>query len=431
MEKGSALSYIPALKDHAMTNIPANLHLPDTEHHHTETREFTVLMALLMSIVAISIDALLPALGMVAGDFKLENPNHAQYLIGFIFMGMAFGQLVCGPLSDALGRKKVLYGGILLYLVGSVVCYVAGSFDMLLAGRGLQGLAVAAPYVSAVSIVRDKFSGRAMARVMSVVMMIFIMVPAIAPSLGQAILFAASWRAIFLLYVFYSILIGGWIFFRLEETLPPARRIPFHVPNIAAGFLEVIKSRITICYTVCMGICFGSFIGYLNSSQQIFQTQFGTGKMFTVYFGLLALVLGVASLLNSRLVERLGMLYICTRSFAAIVTASALFLLLHKVAAITLPMFLAYAAVLFFSFGLVFGNLNALAMEPMGHIAGIASAIIGFVSSVISFALGSWIGQLYNGTLIPIATGFLVLGAISFAILLYAQRLSAPRPATV
>ncbi|HEY8191432.1 MAG TPA: MFS transporter, partial [Alphaproteobacteria bacterium] len=197
------------------------------------TREFTVLMAALMSVVAISIDALLPALGMVAADFSLSNPNHAQYVIGFLFAGMAAGQLVCGPLSDALGRKRILYAGLALYLVGSVICLFAHDFSVMLAGRVVQGLGVSGPYVSAVSIVRDKYSGRTMARVMSIVMMIFIMVPAIAPSLGQAILFAASWRAIFVLYVVYAVVIGIWIFLRLPETLPSANRIPFRLASIA------------------------------------------------------------------------------------------------------------------------------------------------------------------------------------------------------
>ncbi len=386
-------------------------------------KEFTVLMALLMSIVAISIDALLPALGQAGADLQLTNPNHAQYLIGFLFVGMALGQLIAGPLSDAWGRKRLLYSGIGLYLVGSVVCLFAKDFTWMLAGRFIQGLGVAGPYISAVSIVRDKYSGRHMARVMSVVMMIFIMVPAIAPSLGQGIMLYASWRAIFILYIVYALLIAVWISLRLEETLPAERRIPFTGKNLAHGFREVISNRATALYTVGMGICFGSFLGYLNSSQQIFQDQFGTGKLFVVYFGLLALVLGAASLANSRFVERLGMQYISVRAFVAIVLASALFLALHGlVDVITLPMFLVYAAVLFFSFGLVFGNLNALAMEPMGHIAGMASAIIGFMSSLISMSLGSLIGQLYDGTLIPITLGFFGFGLLAIFILITADK---------
>ncbi|HYD18519.1 MAG TPA: multidrug effflux MFS transporter [Patescibacteria group bacterium] len=384
-------------------------------------KEFAVLMALLMSIVAISIDAMLPALGLVASDFALADRNHAQYVIGCIFIGMGAGQLVCGPLSDAIGRKPVLYASILLYFVGSLACYLAPSFEWLIAGRLVQGLAVAGPYVSTVSIVRDKYAGRDMARVMSIVMMIFIMVPAIAPTLGQAIMAFAHWRAIFLMYVLYALVIGVWTFLRLEETLPPARRVPMTLASFGHGLREVLGNHVALCYTICMGITFGSFIGYLNSSQQIFVEKFHTGGLFTVYFGGLALVLGVASMLNSRIVERLGMRHICLRSFIGIIVASAIFLAVNlSLGDVTLPMFVAYAAVLFFCFGLVFGNLNALAMEPMGHIAGMASAVIGASSSLISMTLGSYIGQLYNGTLVPIATGFLTLSLLSLGIMLWA-----------
>lgn len=392
------------------------------EQTHTTSKEFTVLMALLMSIVAISIDAMLPALGVIAGDLHLSNANHAQYIIGFIFIGMALGQLVAGPLSDGLGRKKLLYMGIVIYLAGSVICYFSDTLEIMLVGRFIQGVGVAGPYVSSVSIVRDKYAGRRMARVMSIIMMIFIMVPAIAPSLGQAIMHFSSWRDIYILYVLYALAISLWIFLRLEETLPCERRIPFHMKNIMAGFKEVIQNRTTLSYTVCMGICFGSFMGYLNSSQQIFQDQFAQGDMFAIWFGVLALVLGASSLLNSRLVERLGMHYICLRSFLAITLASAVFLGLHAIADIELWMFLIYAAVIFFSFGLVFGNLNALAMEPMGHIAGIASAVIGSVSSVISMGLGATIGQLYNTTLVPVTTGFLLLGTLCILIMKFADK---------
>ena len=399
------------MTEHSSTHIP-----------HVPMREFTILMALLISIVAISIDALLPALGMISKDLQMSHPNQAQYVIVFLFVGMAIGQLVCGPASDAMGRKKVLYLGIALYLAGSLLCFFANSLDMILAGRFIQGLGVSGPYVSAVSIVRDKYSGRDMARVMSLIMMIFIMVPAIAPSLGQAILFFASWRYIFLLYIIYSIIISLWLFFRLEETLPVERRIPFSMANIVSGFKDVVGNRATVSYTICMGICFGSFIGYLNSSQQIFQTQFDTGKLFTVYFGCLALVLGVASLVNARLVVKLGMRYICIRSILCIIISSLIFLGVNLLMDVHLWMFLLYAGILFFSLGLMFGNLNSLAMEPMGDIAGIASAIIGSASSVMSMCLGALIGQLYNNTLIPLISGFLILGIFSFLIMLYAEK---------
>lgn len=380
-------------------------------------QEFTVLVALMMSIVAISIDALLPALGIISSDIHLTQANQAQYIISALFLGMAIGQLICGPLSDATGRKAVLYGGISLFLVGSLLCFLAQDLNTMLIGRFVQGLGVSGPYVSAISIVRDKYVGRQMAKVMSLVMLIFIMVPAIAPSLGQGILLIANWRYVFVLYVVYALAIGLWIFLRLEETLPKEKRIPFTVTGFKDGFKEVILHRSTMGYTLCMGLFFGSFVGYLNSSQQIFQVQFGTGKMFTVYFGVLALVFGLASLFNSKLVMKWGMHAICHRATLAIILSSAAFLGLHAIASIELWMFMLYAAVLFFSFGLVFGNVNALAMEPMGHVAGIASAIIGSVSSILSMVIGTSIGQMYNNTLVPITLGFLVLCSLALGVM--------------
>ncbi len=390
------------------------------------TKEFTILMAVLMSIVAISIDAMLPALGIIGADLQVTHQNHVQYVVSFIFIGMMLGELVCGPLSDAIGRKKVLYLGIGFYLVGSVICFLAPSFTLLLVGRFIQGLGVAGPYVSTMSIVRDKYSGREMARVMSLVMMIFIMVPAIAPTLGQGILFIASWRYIFLLYIIYSIVVGLWLFLRLDETLAPENRIPFKWASILHGFKEVVSNRITIGYTVCVGLIFGSLIGYLNSCQQIFQVQFNTGALFTVYFGCLALVFGVSSLVNSKFVEKLGMRYICYRAALTLIAASFLFLGVNLLITVQLWMFLTYVGTLFFCFGLMFGNLNSIAMEPMGHIAGIASAVIGAISSAIAIPLGALIGQLYNNTLIPIAAGFLILGILSIIAMRYADH--TPRP---
>lgn len=387
------------------------------------SKEFTLLMALLMSIVAISIDALLPALGLIGSELALAHPNQVQLVIGCIFAGMAIGQLIAGPFSDAMGRKPILYGGIALYLAGSVICYFAKDFTLLLVGRFIQGLGVSGPYVTSVSVVRDKYSGRAMAEVMSLVMMIFILVPAIAPSLGLGIIHLAGWRSIFLLYVGYSIAIGLWIALRLEETLPPERRMKLKASAFAHGFRTVIGNRTATLYMVCMGLNFGSLIGWLNSSQQVFQVQFGVGDAFALYFGGLALTIGVASLLNSRIVGKFGMRYICMRAMAYIVISSLLFLTLHAVVdTVTLPMFLVWAAGIFFTLGLMFGNLNAVAMEPMGEVAGMASAIIGAVSSVLSLSIGTLVGQLYNGTLVPIACGFILFGSIAFLLMRAEQR---------
>lgn len=390
----------------------------DTQSSGMGSKEFTVLVALLMSIVAISIDALLPALGVIGSDLAATSVNQPQLLIGLIFLGMAIGQLVAGPLSDALGRKPVLFSGFTLYLLGTIYCYLAPSLSELMIGRFIQGMGVAGPYITAISLVRDMYSGAKMARTMSLVMMIFIMVPAIAPSLGQGIMFISDWRGIFVMYLIYASLLIMWILLRLKETLPKEHRIPMTQKGFIAGFKEVLSNRQTRCYMICMGLFFGSFMGYLNSSQQIFQIQFETGTMFSAYFGLLALVFGISSLINSRIVEQYGMRFIALWAISIVITGSIGFWVLHSVVTITLWMFLIYASVIFFCFGMLFGNVNALAMEPMGHVAGIASAVIGSVSSILAIGIGTLIGQMYDNTLIPITMGFSVFTSIALVVML-------------
>lgn len=379
--------------------------------------EFVALIAMMMSVVALSIDALLPALGALRVDLRLPDPNQAQYVISALFMGMAFGQLVFGPLSDAVGRRAPLYLGLVLFFLGSALCRSSQTLDWMLVGRIVQGFGIAGPYVCAVSIVRDRCSGTEMARTMSLVMTIFFIVPAIAPSLGQLVMTLAGWRAIFTLYMATACLLAVWIALRLPETLPRERRTRFRLESFRTGFVEVVRHRGTRLSTVCIGLFFGGFIGYLNSSQQIFQGLFATGDAFTLYFGMLALILGATSLVNARVVRRLGMKALCRRASLCIAAASAVFVALNLAVQVELWMFLLYSAVLFACFGFMFGNLNAMAMEPMGHCAGIASAIIGTTSSLCSIAIGTLVGQLYDGTLLPIASAFLVLSLSSVVVM--------------
>lgn len=393
----------------------------DSPSHAAPSKEFVVLMALLMSVVAISIDAMLPALGIIGEALNVVHPNDAQYIISAIFAGMAAGQLMCGPLSDAFGRKPVLYGTLFLYMIASLMCLYAATLEVMLAGRFIQGLAVAGPYISCMSIVRDRYSGRVMARVMSLVMMIFIMVPVIAPAIGQGLMLIYSWHAIFVMYIIYAMAIFIWVKWRLPETLTEENRVPFRVKSILHAAKLVITNRQTLCYTICMGCMFGALIGDLNSAQQIFQVKYNVGEMFVVYFGLQALAFGASSLLNSRLVERLGMRYICVRALLVLTLVSCAFLILTLIMHVTFWMFFSYGVVALFCVGLLFGNLNALALEPMGHMAGIASAIIGAMSSVISIICGTIIGQMYDGTIIPLITGFAVLGTVAWIFLIAAE----------
>lgn len=395
------------------------------------SREFSLLMALLMSIVSISIDATLPALGHIGRAFAVVPANHVQWVITSIFAGMTLGQLIAGPLSDAIGRKRILFSGVAIYFAGSLLCYLASGFDAFLLGRFIQGLGVSGPYIAAISVVRDKFSGAQMAKVMSVIMMVFMVAPAVAPSLGQAIIALAGWHAIFLVYIIYALLTSLWIALRLDETLAPENRTPMKIRAFEHGFVEVVSNRTTMSYLLCTGLCFGGFISYLGSSQQIFMQQFGqSGAMFSGCFAVLAAMMSLASFVNSRIVARFGMRRVTLVAMSVITLVSLLFLLvqLWGVTA-ALWMFMVYAMILFFSFGVMFGNLNAIAMEPMGHVAGMASAIIGAVSSVLSLVLATVIGQLYNNTLVPLTGGFLLLCGLSVWVIYNEMRWHALQPA--
>ena len=386
--------------------------------------EFALLMALLMSIVSFSIDAVLPALGEIGKVFTLQNSNQAQWVIISIFAGMTIGQLIAGPLSDAIGRKRILFTGIIIYFFGSLLCYITHSFEWFLVGRFIQGIGVSGPYVATISIVRDKYSGAQMARIMSLIMMVFMVAPAIAPSLGQLIIHFFGWRDIFVLYMVYALVVGTWVALRLEETLVPENRLPMRVQAFKEGFKEVVSNKTTMSYLLCAGFCFGGFIGYLGTSQQIFMQQFGqTGQEFSIYFAILAGVMGFASFTNSKIVMKFGMRPICMYGFLGLCVISSVFLIIQlSGVSISFWMFMLYACILFLLFGTLFGNLNAIAMEPMGHVAGMASAIIGASSSILSLILASIIGQLYNGTLVPMTCGFVILCGLAFGITLYEKK---------
>lgn len=387
-------------------------------------REFALLMALLMSIVSFSIDAVLPALGEVGRVFELKNNNQTQWVIIGIFSGMTIGQLIAGPLSDAIGRKRILFTGIIIYFLGSLLCFTTQSFEWFLVGRFIQGIGVSGPYVASISIVRDKYSGAQMARIMSLIMMVFMVAPAIAPSLGQLIIHFFGWRDIFVLYMIYATVVGAWVALRLEETLLPENRLPMRLQAFQDGFKEVVSNKTTMSYLLCAGFCFGGFIGYLGTSQQIFMQQFGkTGQEFSAYFAVLAGVMGIASFTNSKIVMKFGMRPICIYGFLGLCLISLIILGIQLIGVtVAFWMFMLYACILFLLFGTLFGNLNAIAMEPMGHVAGMASAIIGAASSVLSLILASIIGQLYNGTLIPMTCGFVILCGLAFMMTVYENR---------
>ncbi len=385
--------------------------------------EFVIIISLMMSITALSTDAMLPALPQIGSDLEVQNANDRQLVVSVLFLGMAFGQLFFGPLSDRVGRKPPAYVGYALYIAGALLSALAASFPMMLVGRLLQGLGISAPRAIILALVRDRYKGRAMARVMSFVMTVTILVPMIAPTLGQTILLFSDWRGIFGSFVLMGLLTLSWFALRMPETLAPENRASFSLRHIIDATLEIGRNRIAMGYTVSAGLVSGAFLGYLNSAQQIFQEQYALGKLFPLVFGVISLSIGLASLLNTRLVMRFGMRFLVRRFLFAIVGLSILALGIVPVFGGQPPLwlFMAYIMVTFFSVGILFGNQNALAMEPLGHLAGIGAAVVGSLSTLISMPLGTIIGQSYNGTVLPLVLGMALLSGLSILAVRWAE----------
>jgi len=377
--------------------------------------EFVIVISLMMSLTALSIDAMLPALAQIGDELNVQSANDRQLVVSVIFLGLGVGQLFFGPLSDRTGRKPAIYGGYALYVAGALLSALAISFPMMLAGRLLQGIGVSSPRAVTLALVRDQYAGRAMAQVMSFVMTVFILVPLLAPTLGQAIMLVSSWRGIFVFLVLMALVTLAWFALRIPETLAPEHRAPFSLRRISRATLEIVRNRTTLGYTLSAGFVGGAFLGYLNSSQQIFQELYALGERFPLFFAIIALALGLASFLNARLVMRYGMRFLVWRSLIAIVSLAvvAFGIALFTAGQPPLWFLMAYLMMSFFCVGVLFGNQNALAMEPLGHLAGIGAAIVGSLSTLITMLLGTTIGRSYNDTILPLITGIGVLAGVS------------------
>ena len=375
--------------------------------------EFVALVALLMSLVALSIDAMLPALPDIGRDLGVVRRNDTQHVITAIFLGIALGQILFGPLSDRIGRRPTIAAGLLTYMAGCLVSILASTFPMMIAGRVLQGIGVAAPRIVTIAMVRDQYEGRQMARLMSFAMSIFILVPTVAPALGQAILWVGDWRSIFAAIFSVAALALVWFWVRQPETLPAARRLPLSFLVVGQAALEVIRSRTALGYTLATGFVFAPFLAYLSSSEQIFRDAYNTGSLFALWFGVLSLAFGCASLLNGRLVVEHGMRRLARAAALTLTVVSTAFLALSFAFA-GLPAFwllMTYLLVVFFCIGLLFGNLNALAMEPLGHIAGVGAAVVASLTTFIGLPLGALVGQSFDGTMYAQTAAFALAGA--------------------
>ncbi|WP_207479653.1 multidrug effflux MFS transporter [Arenibaculum pallidiluteum] len=375
--------------------------------------EFVGLIALMMAITALSIDIMLVALPDIAHSFAVARPNDRQLVVTTYMIGFAVGQPFHGPLSDRFGRKPVLILGLLIFSIGAVGSALATGFTGLLAARALQGFGAAAPRIVAIAIVRDCFAGRDMARVMSFVMMVFIIVPVLAPALGEAILQFGPWPWIFGFLLLTAAAALLWSALRLPETRPAADRLPLSGAALTGAFLKVVTTRRTLGYTVAMGFLFGGLLSYVGSAQQIFVDVYGLGSMFAVMFGAIAVTMALASLVNARLVVRLGMRRVSHLALAGYVAAGLAMALLGFPTHPPLWLLGAFLGIVFFCFGLIAPNFNALAMEPLGRVAGMASSFIGFYTTAFGALVGWAVGQAFDDTVRPLVVGFAAMGALA------------------
>jgi DHA1 family bicyclomycin/chloramphenicol resistance-like MFS transporter len=379
--------------------------------------EFIAIMALLMSLVALSIDGILPALAVIGTDLGVTDTQKHQLLITMIFLGLGFGQLIFGPLSDSYGRKPIIYVGFLVFAIASIICVNTNSYEVLIAGRILQGIGLASPRTLSIAMIRDSYEGDYMAKVMSFIVMIFILVPIIAPTLGQYLMLTYNWQTIFNVQLGLGILVVFWFWKRQPETLAVSKRIPFRTATLNSGFIEFFKHKQAVAFTLISGFITGSFMVYLSTTQHIFEIQYDLGEDFPLIFASLAIGVGFATYLNGVYVVRIGMKRIALVSLAAYCLSSLLYVVLFfNTSNPALWVLLTFFAIQFIAVGFLFGNLRALAMQPIGHIAGVGAAINGFISTVMGVLIASGIGAYVTTTAWPLFLGFSVCGMVSMVI---------------
>lgn len=384
--------------------------------------ELVALTAAFMALNALAIDMMLPALGQIGDELGAARDNDRQLIIVVYVLGNGIAQLFFGPLADRFGRKTVLMWALGGYMLGSVLSIFASSFSLLLAARAFQGVATAGTRVAAIAIVRDQCSGRRMAEVMSLAITIFMAAPILAPGFGQLILFAAPWRGIFVVLLLYGVILMLWTHWRLSETQAPEDRKPLRAGPILASYGQFITNRQSIGYTMTSALCFGALFGYISASEQIFLEVFDLGSSFALAFAAIAGSLGAATLINARLVSRFGMRRLTHSALLVFIIANLIHLFIVATAGETFFLFMAFMSISFFALGLIGPNATALAMEPMGHIAGAAAAANGFAGTTIAGFLGGLIARFYDGTTMPVLTGFACLGLLAFALALWTEK---------
>ncbi len=378
--------------------------------------EFIALMAMLAATVAFSIDAMLPALPEIGASLSPNNLNNAQLIITSFVLGMGVGTLLTGPLSDAYGRKPIMLGGAVVYVAACALAWAAQSLEVMLVARVIQGLGAAAPRVVAIALVRDIYAGPNMARIMSFVMVVFSLVPALAPTLGHYIILGFGWRAIFISFMLFSVISMFWFSLRQPETLTAENRRPLSISALGQAMSEMFRHRTARLSILIQTLTFGMLFTVLSSTQQVFDITFGQGEVFHLWFGAIAILAASSSVLNARIVMRLGMRAIIKGMFTAQIVISVLTIVITLANApywLALGTYVFWVTSNFFQAGLTIGNLNALAMEEMGHIAGLAASIIASISTIGAVIFAAPIAWMFNGTPLPMAIGVLLAASLA------------------
>lgn len=380
--------------------------------------EFIAMMGTIFATVAFSIDAMLPALPRIAAELTPDDTNRAQLILTSFVLGMGLGTLVVGPLSDALGRKSVILMGAALYALGAALAFVAPTLELVLAARVIQGLGVAGPRIVSLAMVRDLYAGRGMAQIVSYAMMVFTLFPAVAPMIGAVIIAGFGWRSIFVAFLVFICVAVGWVLMRQPETLPVAARRPLRAGQIVADFREAMRHRQMQLSILVQTMAFAALFGALSSVQQIFDVTYARGETFHYWFAVIALLAAPAAPINGRLVVRLGMRPMIRTSLAlsgvlSFVAAGAMASGLFGAAEFWV--YFIWTTSIFATAAFTIGNLNALALEPLGHIAGTAASLMGSLATVGGAVGGAAIGQLFNGTAVPLAlaTGAILLVGVA------------------
>ena len=384
--------------------------------------EFVILVSIMFGMIAFGTDTMLPAFPNIAKDLNLSNVNKAQLIISSFILGTGIGQLISGPISDTFGRKPVITIGLGIFIIACCIAYYAKSLELMLVARFIQGLGVSAPRTVTMALIRDLYSGRKMAQVMSLAMAIFVLVPALAPSLGQLLFINFGWRSIYIAFIFFALLGLIWLNLRQPETLPISERKKLKANEYFNAFKLVVTNASVVKYILTLALGFGALFGYLNSAQQIFVDTFSAGMKFPLYFAIISILAAPASFINASLVMKYGMRLLATIGFALQIIFAVIILLILNTSILAdqlfLTVFVIWSTIAFFLKGLYFGNLNALAMEPMGKIAGMASAIIGASATMVGILIAVFIGLAFNGTATPVLLGYIICSTAALFLML-------------